>query len=409
MTTNAFLTSPSRGPSRVVRATQSCELCIVDRHNPLCEYGIDNIRQSRHFMGSGHRVRRFMEKALRGENVTIGVMGASDTAGHGLKNGLSWHERMTEQLQAHFPNLKVHVGAEAGMNSKLFAYCFDSVVPRDLDMYMVELDINNDAVSGTFVADDHLYRGLLGLPQEPAVIRVSVFALGFTELLRGFGSNIGTSAFFDIPVIGIRNWILPHIIKNPDQAELFFSKDWAGTTDLRHIGEESHRALGDMIALYLEEQKCEAERRQYSADKVADPVLPTCQFVASETAPLVAFGNEWSEKWRKEEWNGKRAWTSSEVGAIISFEFIGARVGIFVWATNGAGNTVKPGQARCWVDDTVERGVIVDAYKSGKAAGSSWNTVADPIDFGEHMLTCEILSSSSTGGHDFRILGVANN
>ncbi|SCZ94661.1 BZ3500_MvSof-1268-A1-R1_Chr12-3g04029 [Microbotryum saponariae] len=56
-----------------------------------------------------------------------------------------------------------------------------------------------------------------------------------------------------------------------------------------------------------------------------------------------------------------------------------------------------------------ESGVIVDAHKSGEAAGSSWATVADPIEFGEHLLTCEILPSSSTGGYDFRIIGVANN
>ncbi|KDE04151.1 hypothetical protein MVLG_05377 [Microbotryum lychnidis-dioicae p1A1 Lamole] len=267
---------------------------------------------------------------------------------------------MAEQLKVDFPNIKVHVGAKAGMNSKFFAFCFDSVLPRDLDLYMIELD-NNDPL----IADDQLYRGLLGLAQEPVVIRVSVFALWFNELLRGFVSNY---------------------LETPDLSETIWPKE---------------DSLGHIPRLHLWEP--------FSADKVADPILLTCKFLASEADPLVPTDHAGFEKWRKEEWNGQQARTSSEVGAILSFKFTGARLGLFVWATNSAGNAVKPGQARCWVDDKVQSGVIVDVHKSGEAAGSSWTTVVDPIEFGEHLLTCEILPSSSTGGHDFGIIGVANN
>ncbi|SGY55648.1 BQ5605_C006g04055 [Microbotryum silenes-dioicae] len=381
--TDAFLTSLTRVFSGVNRATLSCELCIVDPHNSLCVYGIDNIRQSKHFSSSGHRVRRFMEKALRGENVTIGVIGASVTAGHGLSKGPSWHERMTEQLKVDFPNIKVHVEAKAGMNSKFFAFCFDSVLPRDLDLYMIELDINNDPL----IADDQLYRGLLGLAQEPVVIRVSVFALWFNKLLRGFGSNY---------------------LETPDLSETIWPKeDSLGHIPRLHLWEPV-RSIG-IKHLLISVANAIRSCSQFSADKVADPILPTCKFVASEADPLVPTDHAGFEKWRKEEWNGQQARTSSEVGAILSFKFTGARVGLFVWATNSAGNAVKPGQARCWVDDKVQSGVIVDAHKSGEAAGSSWTTVVDPIEFGEHLLTCEILPSSSTGGHDFGIIGVANN
>lgn len=53
--------------------TRSCEVCVSDPGNELCqEYGLDNVRLSRAYEGSGHRVRRVMEKALRGEKVKIG-------------------------------------------------------------------------------------------------------------------------------------------------------------------------------------------------------------------------------------------------------------------------------------------------------------------------------------------------
>lgn len=52
-------------------ATASCEVCVLNPSDPLCAYGIDNIRLARAYQGSGTRVRRFLEKALRGEKVKI--------------------------------------------------------------------------------------------------------------------------------------------------------------------------------------------------------------------------------------------------------------------------------------------------------------------------------------------------
>ena len=58
-------------------STQSCDVCVVDPSNELCRtYGIDNIHLSRAYEGSGHRMRKFFEKALRGEAVKIGQAGA---------------------------------------------------------------------------------------------------------------------------------------------------------------------------------------------------------------------------------------------------------------------------------------------------------------------------------------------
>lgn len=128
---------------------------------------------------------------------------------------------------------------------QFYSYCFESLLPRDLDLYLVELDINNVRISwdqrsgnstypclcclgsvhsilppcplevqsltpvhrlrrkdATFEADDTLFRRLLGLPQEPAVIRISVFALAFPDMARGLVSSLFLSQYFDVPVIG---------------------------------------------------------------------------------------------------------------------------------------------------------------------------------------------------------------
>lgn len=69
-----------------------------------------------------------------------------------------------------------------------------------MDLYIIELDINN-APNQNFVSEDRLYRALLNLDSRPAIIRASVFALGFSDLSRGVAASLSVSQHFDVPVI----------------------------------------------------------------------------------------------------------------------------------------------------------------------------------------------------------------
>lgn len=68
--------------------SMSCEVCVTHPEDPLCVYGIDNVRLSRMYQGSGHRVRKVLEKALRGEKISIGILGASVSVGRGSKSSV---------------------------------------------------------------------------------------------------------------------------------------------------------------------------------------------------------------------------------------------------------------------------------------------------------------------------------
>lgn len=63
---------PSHQHEADLSRTQSCETCVLTPESPLCEYGLDNIHLSRAYQGSGHRVRKMLEKALRGEVIKVG-------------------------------------------------------------------------------------------------------------------------------------------------------------------------------------------------------------------------------------------------------------------------------------------------------------------------------------------------
>ncbi|KAL8283847.1 hypothetical protein RQP46_005279 [Phenoliferia psychrophenolica] len=214
----------------------TCETCIADPEDALCRrYGIENL-------------------------ISIGIIGASVTAGHGIEGHPKWFEVFLQDWMLSFPNTTVYDGSAPGMNSQFYSYCFESYVPPSADLYMIELDVNNDNAEYTFRHDDALYRGLLQLPHHPAVLRVSVPAMSFWELARGSPSGLLMSNYFDIPMIGIRNIIVPHLLLHPNDTPTFFHLDADGV-ETRHIPYISHQAQGDLLALYMREQVCKTKQR----------------------------------------------------------------------------------------------------------------------------------------------------
>ncbi|GAA5852242.1 hypothetical protein JCM8547_006710 [Rhodosporidiobolus lusitaniae] len=468
------LASSTFSPLDPVSPTQSCELCHLDPSNPLCEYGEDNIRLSRAYEGSGYRLRRALQKALRGEEVGVGVIGASITQGHGLPDHINqvWHHRFFEDFNKLFPKAKLHVAAVGAMDSHFFAYCFPSLLPSDLDIYVLELDINNHAALDQLRDDDTLMRALLQLPQEPAVLRVSAFAVLFDELAQGIVSSLTTSAFFDIPVIGVRNFLLPHVIHHRDVAEELFGMDPWNNRDYRHMSQHAHQALGDMLALFMRKEVCETKRRaslppppklpqtgpwptgedlgkipplaiwsSWLHPKPLTPVHPMCQTAVSPFSPMKPYSH--SSTFKLLEWNGKAAWSSSRPGSQIRFRFEGTRVGVFVWASNGGNKEEQaedvkvrrenaPGSALCWVEEfglseeewerrleAMDEGEgeeaeplqsrMVNSHQPQRAAaGPDFIEIAEDLHYGEHILACEVQSQTSSGGFKWRVMGVAS-
>ncbi|KAK4700626.1 hypothetical protein P7C70_g5618, partial [Phenoliferia sp. Uapishka_3] len=429
---NNLATSPLETTSII---PSSCEPCILNPKDPLCKYGLSNIRLSRMYEGSGHRVKRVMEKALRGERISISIIGGSISRGHGLHAGQwKWRDVFLLDWLKSFPNTTVYDGAQAGMNSDFFSYCFDNFVPPTSDLYFVELDVNNKYDEATYSHDDALYRGLLHLPQRPAVVRIGVFGILPSNLQGGTPSALVMSNFFDVPMIGNKNYVLPYLLLHPNETERWFFND-RGWIDTRHMNDRGHRSMGDMLALYFRKMVCETRQ------ELANPILPTEEVwpgeeilnavpdahlwspwspesgipVTRHTCSLS--GNKWrplkplpssSPSWTPVQWNDKSALSSSEIGAQVSFSFSGCKIRISVWLSKGVGNTVKPGKALCFVDGVREGGKLLDAFVNFDFSYPQWYMVRDDLSEGEHTLTCEISSDSSTDGHEFRIIGIGS-
>jgi len=80
-----------------------------------------------------------------------------------------------------------------------------------------------------------------------------------------------------------------------------------------------------------------------------------------------------------EEWNNKKTLTSFTVGSTVAFDFVGTRIGIFVWNTNGKKNVIKPGRALCWVDEDKAHGTVVDAYTPSEFSSGGFTSIQEGL------------------------------
>ncbi|KAM0789618.1 hypothetical protein ACM66B_000424 [Microbotryomycetes sp. NB124-2] len=425
-----------RPPMGPMAATSSCEVCVATPDDPMCqEYGLDNVRLSRSYMGSGARVRKFLEKAMRGEKVKIGVIGGSVSFGHGIwpEHGEeSWVQRFHRMFKQIFPNTEIENGSMPATGSEFFSLCWDAKIHNDADLYLVELEINDVYHDETYKHVDQLSRSILGLPQEPALIRVGTVATSFPNMLLGISAAITQSNYFDTPHITIRNWLLPFFMEHPSRSAEFFAVLPDGSPDYRHIAKYGHRALADMMTLYMREMICDVEKRQmypvpqaasrwpqadllgkiprlyiwepFSATKKAAPVHSFCSFYGSRR--LIEPDPELTDPaWQRVEWNHKIATRCTKPGKQIGFRFTGTRVGLFVYMRDA----FTQGKMECWTDHDKQRSVVIDAYWR-QAARPEFHLVRDGLDFGEHTVSCRILPpDTSERGTEIRITGFAAN
>ncbi|KAK4704027.1 hypothetical protein P7C70_g2187, partial [Phenoliferia sp. Uapishka_3] len=232
------------------------------------------------------------------------------------------------------------------------------------------------------------------------------------DLTSGTPSALTMSNFFDIPMIGIRNFLLPHLLLHPNEDEVFFSHTFQGAIDTRHIGQKVHQALGDMLSLYMRKILCETRLELSSPLPPQEDLWPgedivkeipgqfvwerfnpgsrvpvtkhTCSLMGNKWRPLEPLPSS-SPLWKSTEWNGKKSIASHEVGSRVNFTFSG-----------------------CKMACVREEGKIVDAHIDSGFSHPQWLLLFQGLEAEDHILSCEVSADTATGGHEFRIIGIGS-
>jgi len=141
--------------------------------------------------------------------------------------------------------------------------------------------VNDDANEGSTRSMEKLIRGILSYSTEPAVILASTFKLINGPLAGGADAHAGLAHYYDVPMIDMRNWLLPLILKNTALIKEYFREVPQegvpdGAPDRLHPTKAGHEMFAQFIIAYLEQQLCIFRARQAAeASRSAGPSIWT--------------------------------------------------------------------------------------------------------------------------------------
>ncbi|EJT99476.1 hypothetical protein DACRYDRAFT_23620 [Dacryopinax primogenitus] len=371
----------------------------------------------------------------------MGVIGGSVSAGHGVKQNETFHARILQQWNNNFFNHRRNTmidSSKPATGSDYFSLCFREMLPDNVDLVFVELSINDFREVDAAIEFETLVRSLLSLPSRPAVVVLSTFALMFSEgISTGGDIHLGVAEYYDIPVISLRNTVLPHLMHDYNVENNIFWNERDGL-DLRHINSVGHELLADLTTAWMRDVICEefgpdAQEEETDYDLEERPWWQTTEGLGE--VPRLRMTQQWDhdtvdrvkapicisttsdprlsparvDGWHYEEaTSDKMYWTSNISGKQIAFRVYveTGTVGVFYLRSMRQGL----GNAGCWVDNKREFGTTVVGYWRYPVSIAQYALIDDQVEPGWHTLTCEILPGTAdpAEGNTFKLIGIVS-
>ncbi|KAM0793224.1 hypothetical protein ACM66B_000690 [Microbotryomycetes sp. NB124-2] len=277
--------------------------CAVD-DSIIKQYGSINVRLSRTHEGSRFRLAKVLQRARRGDQLNVAVLGGSVSTGHGFANGKpfqygavneTWQTFVVQALRDLLGQDKVGFldGARPAVDSAFFRYCFSALIGTHADLIFVEMAVNDVYSRESLDQAEDLLRALLHLPNEPAVVFVEAFALrtksGRDGMLNGADSHASLAEFYDIPSISLRAPVLPTLLQDDTLAEPYFQ------TDVRHISAPLHEFLGKMVVAFLQDTDCRLQEFLMPVEASESEFAQRSEKTLGKVPPL-KMSDDWNER-----------------------------------------------------------------------------------------------------------------
>ena len=350
--------------------------------------------------GDTARLEQVFAKGLRGEPLTVAVIGGSIT--EGAKSGSrerQWGYVLAEWFRQVFPKSKVsYVNAGIGATGSAYA-CYRveaDVCARGADVVGVEFAVNDGDEKETTEYNEGVIRHLLKSAQRPFVFQLSMVSKSYNNRQH---LHLPVSAHYDIPHFSYRDAFAPLF-----RAGRLAHRDLA--KDELHPDEIGHPYMAALVTRYLN-GKLAAYLAANRAPKAVKP-LPAKPLVGTSfdmgrvwhTAELKVLENRGfgpcqdpkNRKWK----DGLRG---TKVGDRLVFEVDAPTCALLHFRVNG-----PMGRARVTVDGKDPR--ILDGWFDQTWGGYTPYVLLWRDRPGRHVVVIEIVEQTSdkvTSGHAFEL------
>ena len=227
-------------------------------------------------MGNYARVKRVIDRAKRGEEVTIAFIGGSITQGAGAIpiHKKSYAYQTWERFKANFgENVKLIKAGVGGTPSEFGMIRFERDVLRGgkvkPDLIVIEFSVNDEGDETKGLCYESLVRKCLALSDETAVILIhAVFAddWNLEERLGPVGVR------YEIPMVSVRQGVVPQFYLKPDTGRVLTKSQFF--YDVFHPTNMGHTIMADCL-IHLMQQIDKAPAMEDGDWRSKEPVFGT--------------------------------------------------------------------------------------------------------------------------------------
>ena len=351
--------------------------------------------------GNLTRLKGFMNRAAKGERLTVGFIGGSITQGFSATDpGKCYAARTVAWLRKIYPNTEfAYVNAGIGATDSQFgaARVQEDLLRRLPDLVFVEFSVNDHSTPHFCETYEGLVRQIYGSASAPAMVLIHNVYYDTGKSAAYYHAQVGRH--YDLPCISMQNSIYPAVAAGRLPAEKI-------TADFLHPNDLGHALMASVITNFLE---------KVMHDKTQEPQkifpAPLTENAYEHCVRLLYFNSTPGKSVFVEDMTPQRditdifrnGWSAGEKGAYLEFAFRGTGAAVQY-------RRVKDGPApiaTAVVDENPETACVLDGtFDETWGDKMQLTTVAEHLPYGEHRVRIELTETHENDKAGFYLVSL---
>ncbi len=358
----------------------------------LKEWGqyVRGLFQKYHYSYEPARIFKAMEKGRLGEDITIGVIGGSITAGYAASTeSKRWANLVADWWETTFPESRVQLinAGWGGTGSDIGVHrVSDDLLSKKPDFVVIEFGVND-------VEGPHATKMMEGLVQQIILDEnapgIMILVLKQENGATALKSHKAVAEHYNIPLINFADLIDTQVAEDGlSLNSIFVDGLHPNDAGMAYIAHFINQQLDSLYLQIPDAENLPQVNTQLPAPLVTDTYANTFQFFPHNIIPLHNQGWDITEL----------GWTTEVPDNQIDFNIMGNAFSV-VFTQN---NSDQRGKAELWVDEGEK--IIIDAYMN-----EDWGTryafalIQEGLSDGEHTVHIRSVDETSTQGHFVQI------
>lgn len=351
--------------------------------------------------GNLTRLKGFMNRAAKGERLTVGFIGGSITQGFSATDpGKCYAARTVAWLRKIYPNTEfAYVNAGIGATDSQFgaARVQEDLLQRLPDLVFVEFSVNDHSTPHFCETYEGLVRQIYGSASAPAMVLIHNVYYDTGKSAAYYHAQVGRH--YDLPCISIQNSIYPAVAAGRLPAEKI-------TADFLHPNDLGHELVASVITNFLEKvihDKTQEPQEIFPAPLTENAYEHCMRLQYSNSTPGKSVFVEDMTPQRDITDIFRNGWSAGEKGAYLEFAFRGTGAAVQY-------RRVKDGPApiaTAVVDENPETACVLDGtFDETWGDKMELATIAEHLPYGEHRVRIEITETHENDKAGFYLVSL---